>query len=473
VHRFAGFLTALLAVVAGLLAPAPAPAATLTLTADRGTIFAGAERCAVYPPDDITWCGPRDGWYSNRYQSFLRPTWRFDRAKELSGDPDDDSDGRWGCLGLHTTMGDIFAAGGRRSVPAGFDPNDGSWWMACSGVYPPVNYPAGCNTRARRHDKRCLGAGISLSAQEPGVATVTAYLFSLPLGGKNGPDFSAPPIVLAGPLTVQITVEPTIQTTPEYRAFLGLKDPVTKGWDKVLARRCKKLIDRADAYRGATSEASIPGETLIGRHSPTLLWSPPSDLYVLLALNDPPRELFPTGNVYARATPVYEQALQKKILASRGNLQPADVLFYALRVTNGSYPLAVLTAHNLLKNATMLGRRVIFEVDDRPERFKANPELYLGRLRPGAQIAAKLANLRRYPLLKKDKLGPWYHAFAILSAGALVTPQAAHAVTSAEHLGKLVRVFKGEGGFDDEKYRSDRCFADAAVDSRLRSLSRW
>jgi hypothetical protein len=45
----------------------------------------------------------------------------------------------------------------------------------------------------------------------------------------------------------------------------------------------------------------------------------------------------------------YESALADRMIESPGGLMPADVMRMALDVTGGDYPLATLTAHNLLK----------------------------------------------------------------------------------------------------------------------------
>jgi hypothetical protein len=284
----------------------------------------------------------------------------------------------------------------------------------------------------------------------------------------------------------------SVVATPEYRAFLGLNDPTTAQAACVGRRqqRADDLVSRAGSFVGVTSKVSIPSENSFGVHSNNLLW-PGNDLYALLAKSDWPSRLRP-GNVYANATAPYEGALRAAIVGSEGNLQPADVLYYALKVTNGSYPLAVLTAHNLLKQVAFEGRDAI--------DTKAGPKLLpkvIAELQAATAVVAKLGSLRCTPAKSRDKIGPWYHEFAVLSAGALVSPGTAGLVVFGEHLGKAAKTaltkvrntlpavlkkeldehgpadfFKGEGGFDAEKYALDNVAADAAETFTISKLSR-
>ena len=271
----------------------------------------------------------------------------------------------------------------------------------------------------------------------------------------------------------------SITTSPCYRVFLGLDDPSPTDDPSGLWRTDMgvRVARTAIDYPGVTIEADIPGEESGGVHSPALL-IPGNDLYALLALSQPPTQLFQTGNVYARVTPRFEVVLRQKILASRGNLMPADVLRLALdsvKQVSGtaSYPLAVLTAHNLLKNATMIGRAAI--QDANALHLPKNPSaqvvaLYNSKVANEVQtlckwspIVAKLASLRLIPASSKDKMGPWYHGFGILSAGALLNGDEARLAMLGEHGGKVLKIFSNEGGFNREKFELDKEFAATAV----------
>ena len=328
-------------------------------------------------------------------------------------------------------------------------------------------------------------AGINFAAAPPLFAAAAKALLAEVENGLAKPCAST-----AKPPAAQLPN--SVVATPEYRAFLGLNDPTTAQAACVGRRqqRANDLVSRAGSFVGVTSKVSIPSENSFGVHSNNLLW-PGNDLYTLLAKSDWPSRLRP-GNVYANATAPYEGALRAAIVGSEGNLQPADVLYYALKVTNGSYPLAVLTAHNLLKQVAFEGRDAI--------DTKAGPKLVpkaIAELQAATAVVAKLGSLRCTPAKSRDKIGPWYHEFAVLSAGALVSPGTAGLVVFGEHLGKAAKTavtkvrntlpavlkkeldkhgpadfFKGEGGFDGEKYALDNIAADAAETFTISKLSR-
>jgi hypothetical protein len=301
---------------------------------------------------------------------------------------------------------------------------------------------------------------------------------------------------LAQPCTTATTpvVATKVSDLPEYAVFLGLNDAATAQAACVERRqqRADDLVSRAASFVGVSNKATIPGETSFGRHSINILW-PGNDLYNLLGPSNEPAGLARGGNVYARATASYQEPLRAAILGSEGNLQPADVLYYALKVTNGSYPLAVLTAHNLLKEVGIQGRDVV----NSTYGTKGPAPSAIANLQQSAALVGKLASLRCTPGKSHDKIGPWYHEFAALSAGALVTPATARLVVYGEHLGKATTTainqlrsklpasvqqalktygpeafFKGEGGFDSEKFALDKIAAGAAGTMAITKLSR-
>ena len=263
-----------------------------------------------------------------------------------------------------------------------------------------------------------------------------------------------------------------IEETDEYRIFLGLDDPTRAGWPSWIVSRAELLARRVNAFRGVNDSAEIPGERSFGKHSTNLLL-PGNDLYLLLAHSAPPADLYTEGNVYARVTPRFEAALRRKIHASSGNLEPDDVAVMALQVTDGSWPLAALTAHNLLKNVTVIGRETIKE-GSAPATWRRKRNTLLERLRTQNRVVSKLRSLRKDPdaASARDKMGPWYHAFAVLSAGALINPFYAPGIVVAEHGSKLGKLFSGEGGYNREKASIDAYFARVAV-SDLKRVSRW
>jgi hypothetical protein len=301
----------------------------------------------------------------------------------------------------------------------------------------------------------------------------------------------------AGPSSAMPAPRP-LTASKEYRMFLGLDDPSTPSWSARTDERMEALERRAATFRGVSDESPIPGETATGKHSVSMLY-PGNDLFRLLALDRTSSQLVKEGNVYARITRRSQEVLRAKILASEGNLQPADVMYYALQATHGSYPLAVLTAHNLLKDVTKIGRQAIEDARglkpgrtrEAVEEYNSRQEQELATLRRQVAVVQKLASLRANAARSGDKMGPWYHGFAVLTAGALVNPATAQAIVSAEHNAKWTKTviqklakllpaswlpkegfFQGEGGYDPEKHALDKAFADAARSRALRSLSR-
>ncbi len=115
-------------------------------------------------------------------------------------------------------------------------------------------------------------------------------------------------------------------------------------------------------------------------------------------------------NPYCVLTAPYEPLLSAKILASAGKLSQEDILPMALAVCNKNYPLAVLTAHNLLKEVTEEGRAA---------RDKGTGELSRGRQYafPAyfGEFVSKLRNMRTEA---GDKIGMWYHSFIPLCFAA-------------------------------------------------------
>ncbi len=236
-----------------------------------------------------------------------------------------------------------------------------------------------------------------------------------------------------------------------YRAFLGLDDPVTKNWPQTLKRRARALVATAVDWSDPYAKTTIAGETRTGVHSANVLGG---DLHQLLCCDFTASELRQAGNVFAKAAWASELALAQKISESGGELEPADLLKLALEVSNGSYPLAVLSAHNLLKDIALEGRTAIKQGTGASGQKLVSHDL--AELQDAAHFVGKLADLREDPSAAKDKIGPWYHAFAILTAGALQAPGAAALIVDAEHTAKLLGFFKGEGGFNAEKYLLDR-----------------
>jgi hypothetical protein len=161
----------------------------------------------------------------------------------------------------------------------------------------------------------------------------------------------------------------------------------------------------------------------------------------LLTEQAPPRH---TANAYVQLTrdrrPLvdgtqqasYESALADRIIQSSGGLLPADVMRMALNVTGGDYPLATLTAHNLLKelkySSTAQGGTGTAIVGWFADSRGTDAEALAGGqrgydLRPTAPLVAKLVNLRPADdaLYAADPVGPWYHQFGVFFVGSVTS----------------------------------------------------
>lgn len=191
------------------------------------------------------------------------------------------------------------------------------------------------------------------------------------------------------------------------------------------------------------------------------------------------------GNPYAVATEKSEQALRDAILKdNRGRqLTPGDVMDIALDQNKNNYPLAALTVHNMLKQATNDGRDDSAKMREAARKGldltdpKVQEQLALDRnggpkvpleertrrLESNAELASKLANMRGGP---GEKMGPWYHAFAIMSSQALTqSGTVAYGAYAWEHGTRSLKEM-GLANFDSSsdsvKRKLDLGFAQAA-----------
>ena len=311
---------------------------------------------------------------------------------------------------------------------------------------------------------------------------VTEVVINEGAPSAGGERFTKAPCTTAAP-TQRLTLG-DLRRNKEYRVFFGLDDTRVASsfdWAKLNAGRCSDLVDRATGFVGVTRSGDIPGETSSGQHSASIFGN--SDFHDLLDSSVPASDL--EGNVFVNATKPYEPALRAAIASSEGSLQPADVLYLALRATHGSYPLAVLTTLNLLKDVTFEGRdaggyasRLVRATPHSAAAIAKERELYekeIATLKKQNEVVGKLVSLRQNPLLAQDKMGPWYHAFTILTVGALypVPIPKGQATAFWEHFRKAIGAFgTSEAPFNFEKATLDTCFALATDSPGLSKLSR-
>lgn len=106
-----------------------------------------------------------------------------------------------------------------------------------------------------------------------------------------------------------------------------------------------------------------------------------------------------------------EERLRNAIVANSGNgkkLDPGDVLQLSLQANGNDYFKSLLTAHNLLKNLAQSERN--------PEAVSAAQQ------RADQDLRGRLVNLRPPQDQNTDKMGPWYHIYAVGMLDVLGTP---------------------------------------------------
>ena len=162
-------------------------------------------------------------------------------------------------------------------------------------------------------------------------------------------------------------------------------------------------------------------------------------LAALLTLSE--KTSYAGTNPYVRLTKdggraSYEARLAEKLQNAAGKLEPHQVMALALDVCRDDYPLATLTAHNLLKEVAYA------------ERGKTECVVGVAKGQKGdvfttiypERISRKLIDLRpEGDAVFYDRTGPWYHAFGLFFVGSVASGTDAQVFGEIEN---LTRVFK-------------------------------
>lgn len=239
--------------------------------------------------------------------------------------------------------------------------------------------------------------------------------------------------------------------------------PTAEEFRARLAGMCVDASSAVLGYAGLTR--AVPPIASDQPLTPALVYG--SDFFMLFFQTAPPSAQ--KGNYYAMLTlrqdPLdregrnYQQRLESEILASPRKLQPADVARMALRATHGNYPLAMLTAHNLLKEITEKGRDEAYQNavarSQHPRGREWLPDIGIDP-RFG-RFASKFVTLRNSA--STDKMGPWYHFFVPLAAEAWASRHSAFWMEAFEHGARRTGFFAND---DREKQRLDECALRAA-----------
>lgn len=166
-----------------------------------------------------------------------------------------------------------------------------------------------------------------------------------------------------------------------------------------------------------------------------------------------------SNNVYVRLTADTVKKLEQRVLAAPQGITPAEMMEMSLSVCGNNYPLAVLTAHNFLKDITYLGRQSISQLSMMASRGK--PVKFPPRY---GSVAAQLVNMRTAP---GDKMGIWYHSFVPLVIAAWTDiPEAGDQAIREEYamrrLASVSSAYNMNSPVDSEKEASDKQFAEIA-----------
>lgn len=166
--------------------------------------------------------------------------------------------------------------------------------------------------------------------------------------------------------------------------------------------------------------------------------------------------LYPYGTIPGSDLPASRELLLAiKILQSSGSLKPSDIFGMAMEVTEGDYPSAMLTAHNLLKEVAYSSRGGLDmsffqtpapgtdqQTKDLASQYRnafkslglplgvtlpgnADDPISIGQGNAVTSLIDKLSDLRPPPdsippdEVVNDKLGPWYHLFGPLFVSSI------------------------------------------------------
>jgi len=144
--------------------------------------------------------------------------------------------------------------------------------------------------------------------------------------------------------------------------------------------------------------------------------------------------------------------IRDDLLATEGQIGPAEFLKIAIEANNGNVPLGVLAAHNYLKTITYMGRTTYNRKNGLSPEY-GDPASHLRSWRQGTNITAAG---------EYDKMGPLYHIFAAMT-GALWLPTRASGpvIASGEAFLRTFRV--GADRPDTSKAAADQCGIDIAA----------
>lgn len=148
--------------------------------------------------------------------------------------------------------------------------------------------------------------------------------------------------------------------------------------------------------------------------------------------------------------------LEEKMQAHEGRMHPGHIYRYALEISSGNHSIALMIAHNTLKAITYQGREKLYKLTPQGNFiFDMNQKRQV-REREIRAIVDKLINLRGRPLQNGDKLGPYYHLFAI---GIIVDNYGIFGAQKGLEEERAHRIKQGKA-IDEEEHQLDYFAAD-------------
>jgi hypothetical protein len=173
-----------------------------------------------------------------------------------------------------------------------------------------------------------------------------------------------------------------------------------------------------------------------------------SDMLAFLHAGSSPSEV---SGPYWHLTYDSMDTINSTLLATEGQVNPAQFLKIAIDANSGNIPLGVLAAHNYLKEITYKGRNAYSPASGLPAEY-GEPASHLASWREGDNITSAG---------EYDKMGPIYHIFAAMTGGLWLPTRASGPVIATGEA--FLRTFRNGGDRPDtQKASADQCGIDAA-----------
>lgn len=256
--------------------------------------------------------------------------------------------------------------------------------------------------------------------------------------------FLALTLILAASLTTAparalAATNPSLMQLSEELAVAAMRSSYVK-WEQSYFHG---MFPRLDVILGAVEKIE---ELAVPRDGKTLG-------YLLTAKAQPSLMV---NNSYVNATMArfpngksFEVLLYEEIAASSGKLTPADVYYMSIYLCDDDYWLAMLTAHNLLKEVAYASREGVPAILAMDIHDTAAVDFYYS-ISP-QDLLSKLKNLRQQgDPHHNDLIGPWYHMFGVFFVSGLTSSYEAKFAANVETLTRWIGLGSTSDSFKEE-----------------------